>query len=137
MFELGLFVLSLAVLVVVLVLAHQLLGADVLGGLVRSLCKAMHAAYAETKALIGTLGRRGWRPYIPWCFGALFTVLIYRVAMGLPLPDAMTLGVLLGPMGALTAHCVQVRSAEYRAGVANDAPTSSPMEGRVGPWQTA
>lgn len=93
--------------------------------------------YTHILWLIGTVFRRGWRPYIPWCFGALLTVLVVRVALGLPLPDAMTLSVLMGPLGALTAHSVQVRSGEYRAGVANGAPTASPIEGGPRPYQPA
>ena len=108
----GYFIVCVIAASVLLALAFYAYGPEVVG-------KAARAFYRELKHLIGNVVRRGWRPYIPWCFGALLTAIVYRVALGLPLPDSVTLGILLGPLGALTAHAVQVRSGDYRAGVAN------------------
>lgn len=80
---------------------------------------ASRAVYREIKHITGNVVRRGWRPYIPWCFGFILTAIGVRLLNGQPLPDSVTLGVLLGPLGAITAHAVQVRSGDYRAGVAN------------------
>jgi hypothetical protein len=119
MFEAGFLFFSLVTLTVTLVCSRYLLGAETFGAWIGTCRNGATAVYTETKTLVGTVGRRGWRPYIPWCFGALLTVLVARIAVGAPLPDAGTLGVLLGPLGAMTAHAVQCRSADYRAGVAN------------------
>lgn len=106
------FIFALAALVAALALAAYLMGPEVVG-------KALRGVYREIKHITGNVARRGWRPYIPWCFGFILTAIGVRLANGLPLPDSVTLGVLLAPLGAITAHAIQVRSGDYRAGVAN------------------
>jgi hypothetical protein len=108
----GYFIVSLIAACVMVALAFYAYGPVLVGGALRSV-------YREIKHTIGTVSRRGWRPFIPWCFGALLAAIVYRVALGLPLPDSVTLGVILGPLGAIAAHATQVRSGDYRAGVAN------------------
>jgi len=119
---------ALAALIASVALAAYLLGPKAVACVLQSI-------YRETKAIIGTVARRGWRPYIPWCFGFILTAIGVRLMLGLPLPDSVTLGVILGPLGAIAAHATQVRSGDYRAGVANGAPTAtdSPLEGRMTP----
>lgn len=118
----ALFLFALSALIMAYSAAAYLLGVDVV-------LKGTRAAYREMKHVLGTVARRGWRPYIPWCFGALLSVIVARLALGLPLPDVGTLSVLLGPLGAITAHAVQVRSGDYRAGVANEGAYTAPTGG--------
>ena len=106
------FILALAALIASFSIACHIFGLE-------EVAKASRAFYRELKHISGNVVRRGWRPYIPWCFGFILTAIGYRLLNGLPLPDSVTLGVLLGPLGAITAHAVQVRSGDYRAGVAN------------------
>lgn len=108
----GYFIVSVVAACVMIALAFYAYGPVVIGN-------AARAFYREIKHITGNVVRRGWRPYIPWCFGFILTAIGYRLLNGLPLPDSVTLGVLLGPLGAITAHAVQVRSGDYRAGVAN------------------
>lgn len=105
-------VFALAALIAALSLACHVFGRE-------AVANGLRSSYREIKHVIGTVARRGWRPYIPWCFGFILTAIGVRLMMGLPLPDSVTLGVLLGPLGAITAHAVQVRSGDYRSGVAN------------------
>lgn len=106
------FIFALAALIAAFSFACHVFGRE-------AVAKGARAFYREIKHVTGSAVRRGWRPYIPWCFGFILTAIGYRLLNGLPLPDSVTLGVLLGPLGAITAHAVQVRSGDYRAGVAN------------------
>lgn len=86
-------------------------------------------AYREIKQVIGTVGRRGWRPLIPWIMIFMVGAIAYRIAMGLPLPNVAEVLAVLAPLAINVALGQWTRSIETRAGVANAAP--SPTGGLV------
>ena len=88
-------------------------------------------AYSEFKHLVGTVGRRGWRPLIPWTLIAMGGAIAYRIALGLPLPDVAPLMAAVAPFVLPTVVGQWTRYRETTAGVANAAPTATPVEGRL------
>lgn len=128
-------VFSCAIFLAVLVLARFLLGGETYGKGVAFVAKGVAWIYAEAKEIIGTVGRRGWRPLIPWLFGALVAVIILRIANGQSLPDVPALTSAIVPLAGTTGFMAWFRSREALNGLANDGTTGSPLEGRSGPAQ--
>lgn len=81
---------------------------------------AARVCYRESKHVLGTVVRRGWRPLLPWIFIAVAGGIGWRVVMGLPLSvDVVQLVGVLGPLVVPTLLGQWTRSIETRAGVAN------------------
>lgn len=87
--------------------------------------------YREIKEIVGTVGRRGWRPLIPWTLIAMGMAIAYRIAFGLPLPNVAEVLGSVAPFVLPTIVGQWTRSIETRSGVANGAPTSAPIEGVI------
>lgn len=82
----------------------------------KALCRSF---YREAKTVIGTIGRRGWRPLIPWTLIAMGMAIAYRIAFGLPLPDVAPLLAAVAPFVLPTLMGQITRSKETLEGVAN------------------
>lgn len=119
MFSLGFPLFGGALLVAVLAASRYLLGPEVFGIWVKTLTSAVAWTYGEIKDLIGTVSRRGWRPLIPWMLIALMGVIIWRIAMGLPLPQVPELATALVPLAGASGLMGWFRSREALQGVAN------------------
>lgn len=88
--------------------------------------KALRASYREVKIICGNVARRGPRPGLFWAVIYIFAGIGYRVWTGAELPDAATLGALLGSAAAAGGLLAYLRSQDYKNGVANDPPLVNP-----------
>lgn len=105
--------LALAALIASVSFACYMVGREHVSG-------AARAIYRETKHIVGTVARRGWRPLLPWVFLAVAGGIGWRVVMGLPLSiDIVQLMGVLGPLVAPTLLAQWTRSRETMHGVAN------------------
>lgn len=119
LFELGFVLWGCVALISVLAASHYLLGKETAAGASAVVLRAVAWSYGEAKDVIGTVTRRGWRPLIPWMFVAFMGVLIWRVALGLPLVNVPELATALVPLAGASGLMGWFRSREVISGVAN------------------
>lgn len=114
-------VFALAALIAALSIACYLVGRE-------NVVAAGRSVYRETKLVVGTVARRGWRPLLPWIFILVAGGIGARVVMGLPLSiDVVQLVGVLGPLCVPTMLAQWTRSRETMEGRANADPLVNPV----------